>query len=105
MSFQIPCPSTAVTRPLSISVIPGHVSVDFHTARAGFTSVEEAVAHIRGLIEETVVVDSWYSGPHLRGAAFASASRSLRASCGAEGATRVERRSWRGTLDGNEKVP
>ena len=102
--FQVPCPSAAVATPLSVTVTERDVTIEFLGAHSRCASPHQAVAQIRELVEESSVVDTWYSGPYPRGCAFVKASCSLAAPFGARGVTRIVRRSWRGTRDTNANV-
>src|SRR5262245_21005783 len=68
--FQVPCPSAAASTPLSVTVTEREVTIEFLGARCRFTSFQQAAAHIHQVIEESMVVDTWYSGPYARGSAF-----------------------------------
>ena len=102
-SFQVPCPSAAVTSPLSISVTQSEITVAFLSVRSRLTNPHEAVALIRELIEETVIVETWY-GPSSRDCAFANVNASPSGPMKVPGVTRIVRQSWRGTCDADENV-
>lgn len=103
-SFQVPCPSAAATTPLVVMVTERDVTVEFLGAHSRFTNPQLAVTHIRKVIEESTVVDTWYSGPYACGCSFVEADRPPHAPSGARGVTRVVRRSWKGTHDRNAHV-
>jgi len=103
-SFQVPCPSAAVSTPLSVAVTEKEVTVEWLGASVHFTNPQEAVVQIQALFEESAVVDTWYSGPYPKDRAFVSPRHSPNAPLGMRGVTRIERRSWKGTHDLNEKV-
>ena len=102
-SFQVPCPSAAITSPLSITVTQSEITVEFLSARSRLTSPHEAVALIRELIEETVIVETW-SGPDLRDCAFVNVNALPSGPMKIPGVTRIVRQSWRGTYDADESV-
>lgn len=104
VSFQVRCPSAAVATPLSVVVTEREVAIEFLGAHCRFASAQRAVTQIRAVIDESVVVDTWYAGPYRRGCAFAKASRSPQAPFRARGVTRIVRRSWSGTHDTSAKV-
>ncbi len=104
-SFQVPCPSPSIKCPLVVDVTEREVTVEFLHVHRRFLSPHEAVAQIRGLVEESIVVDTWYSGPYARGCAFVEAHCPLRASSlNARGVTRIVRQSWKGTHDCDARV-
>jgi len=102
-SFQVPCPSTVLTGPLSVMVVQNEICIEFLRARSRLTNPHEAVALIRELIAETVIVETWF-GPDLSSCAFAKLSALPSHPMKMPGVTRVVRRSWRGTYDADENV-
>ena len=102
-SFKVPCPSAAVTSRLSISVTQSEITVAFLSARSQLTNPHEAVALIRALIEETVILEIWY-GPGPRDCAFVNVNALPSEPIKIPGVTRVVRRSWAGTYDADENV-
>lgn len=102
-SFQVPCPSPAVTSPLSVSVTPSEIMVEFLGARGRFVNPRQAVTLIRELIEERAIVETW-SGPALRDCAFVNVNALPSGPMKIPGVTRIVRQSWRGTYDADENV-
>lgn len=102
-SIQVPCPSAAITSPLSISVTQSEITVEFLSARSRLTSPHEAVALIRELIEETAIVETWF-GPDLRDCVFVNVKALPAGPMKVPGVTRIVRQSWRGTYDADENV-
>src|SRR5262249_54716242 len=85
--LEVACPSAAVDAPLRISAAEYEVTVNFHTAQRRFRDFHQAVELVRSLLDETRVVDSWYSGPYMRGSSFRDASESPRSLSSATGIT------------------
>ena len=102
-SFQVPCPSGAVTSPLFVSVTQSEITVEFLGARSRLANPGEAVALIRELIKETVIVETW-SGPDPRDCAFVNVNALPSGPMKIPGVTRIVRQSWRGTYDADENV-
>jgi hypothetical protein len=102
--LQVPAPSPAIGLTLTVSATADEIVVSLDEARLRFLDSAKAVAHIRLLVGESIVVESWYSGPHLRGTAFAVANEPARAPQSLRGVTRIKRKSWRGTHDADLKV-
>jgi hypothetical protein len=102
-SFQVACPSAAVTSPLSMTVTQTEITVEFLSARSRLTDPQEAVGLIRDLIEGTVIVETWFS-PEPSAPAFVNVKAWPRGPFTVPGVTRIVRRSWRGTYDTDENV-
>jgi len=103
-SFLAHAPSTAIATPLSVVVTQAEVVVELLGARGRFANPHEALALIVGLFEESMVIDTWFSGPYRRGCAFVESDRRAGHACTARGVTRIVRRSWNGTHDATVNV-
>ena len=101
LCFRVPCPSPAVKSPLVVTVSPSEITLELLDARSCFTSPQEAAEQIRDLIDEVVIVETWYSGPNRCFCAFVVVSALPRAPYPISGVTNMVRRSWRGTHDIN----
>ena len=102
-SFQVSCPSAAVPTPLSISVTQSEIVLEFLSVRRRFTKPHEAVALIRELLDETVIVEKWF-GLDCQDYAFVNVNVLPSKPMKLPGVTRIVRQSWRGTYDADESV-
>jgi len=102
-SFQVPCPSAAVTSPLSVTVKQSAITVEFLSARSRFTNPNEAVGLIRELLEETVIVETWYN-PDSTNCSFVNVNALPSGPYKVPGVTRIVRHSWRGKHDADENM-
>ena len=102
-SFQVQCPSTAVAGPLSISVAEKEITLEFLSARVQLTDSQEAVTWICELIDETIIVETWF-GPDLLDRALVNVNALPSGPMKLPGVTRIVRQSWKGTHDADWDV-
>ena len=88
--------------PLSVTVDQSAITVEFLNARSRFTNPNEAVGLIRELIEETVIVETWF-GPDSTDCSFVNVN-ALPPGYKVSGVTRIVRHSWRGKHDADENM-
>lgn len=97
-AFQGPCPSLGGGR-LSVTVTSREIAVEFLGARNTLANPHEAVALIRGLYDESVVVETWFPTAGPGQCAFTRVDCLPPLPFSLPGVARIRRRSWRGTQD------
>ena len=100
-SFQVPCPSATVTSPLSVTIDPNAITVEFLRACSRRTNPQEAVALIRDLLAETVIVETWF-GPDPADCAFVNVNALPAGPMKLPNVTRIVRQSWKGKYGTDE---
>ena len=75
VEFQVPCPSRAVDRGLSVATDGGELTVGFHTHHTHFglfngddlPQIEAVLGYAGDLLDERIGVMSWYCGGRFAG--------------------------------------